>query len=138
MEDSSTPSGGTPTALSNNNVNGNANGWGPMQKIKRAKARQQKYSPYECSAKWVMNPKIMNPKDDFQVVRHRSGRTKNIASLIDNKQEQNNSSMINGKHQSMYIILNNNDDEEMDDVNDKGTINIANGDANIGEKKNKP
>ena len=137
MEDSSTPSCGTPTAWSNNNGNGNTNVWGPMQKIKRTKARQQKYSPYEYSAKWIMNPKIMNPNNDFQVVKHRSEKTINI-DFLDSKQEQNNHSIINEKHQSPYNILNDNDGGEMDDVDNEGTINIASGDANIGGKKDKP
>ena len=118
MEDNSTPSYGTPTARNNSNGNGNTNAWGPMQKIKRAKDVQQKYSHYEYSANWVMNPKIMNPNNDFQVIKHRSRKTINI-DIAGSKQEQNIHSTMNEKHQSMYNILTIDDDEEMDVVNDE-------------------
>ena len=71
-----------------------------MQGIKWAKAGQQKYSPYEYSAKWVINSKIMNPNDDFQLIKNRSEKTIYI-NIADSKQEQNNHLIINEKHQSM-------------------------------------
>ena len=84
-----------------------------------------------------MNPKIMNPNDDFQLIKYRSGKTTNI-DIAGSKQEQNNHSSMNEKHQSIYNILTINDNEEMDVAIGKETTNSANGDASIGEKKAKP
>ena len=44
---------------------------------------------------------------------------------------------MNEKYQSIYNILTIDDDEEMDIATGKGTTNSANGDASIGEKKDK-
>ena len=81
-----------------------------------------------------MNPKIMNPNNDFQVIKHRSRKTINI-DIVGSKQEQNIHSTMNEKHQSMYNILTIDDDEEMDVINDEGKSTVQTGALVLGKRR---